>query len=145
MGTSLSHWAGAGHITSAWESCKNTAVCFDLSHWGSEIFQDSRPCLATFYIHHLPTFWIKHPQVPLIVSFLVHHLTPAYWWLFNSTVRAVTQVRGQFHVSHCLSASWELHLPQANLFHRNNLSSSLVIELSWLSGLAQYQFFMLNN
>lgn len=46
---------------------------------------------------------------------------------------------------HCLGASWELHLAQANLFYRNNLSSLLVIEPSWLNGLTQYQFFMLNN
>lgn len=110
----LSHWAGEGHITSAWESCKNTAVFFALSHWGSQRYSKT-PSHALLPLYSPFTYLLSEtPSISPSSCPFLHHLSPAHWWLFNSTVRAVTGVRGQFHVSYCLSASWELHLAHAN-------------------------------
>lgn len=91
-------------------------LCF-LSVSITEEFEVSQPCLAAFYIHHLPTFGLKCPQFP-----------PHCLLSRNSSLRFVdgfliaqfelsTRTGGQSHVSYRPGAAWEPHLAQANFFY----------------------------
>lgn len=112
VGTRASHWAG--HLTSPWDPAKIqqfSLISVTEDHRGIPRLP-AMPC----YLLYSPFTYIlsKTPSISPSLCPSLPHLSPAHWWLFNSTVRAVTRVRGQFHVSYCLSASWELHLAQAN-------------------------------